>query len=75
MGGGGAPLLSFLRSMHAASTMQALVCGGGVVKAGTEQLVAGPAVPPPWPGLASATRPRRGMQQWPQLPILRTLPG
>ena len=41
-----------------------------VVKAGTEQLVTGPAVPPPWPGLASATRPRRGMQQWPQLPIL-----
>ena len=29
-----------------------------VVKAGTEQLVAGPAVPPPWPGLASATRPK-----------------
>ena len=41
-----------------------------VVKAGTEQLVAWPALPPPWPGLASATRPRRGMQQWPQLPIL-----
>ena len=41
-----------------------------LVKAGTEQLVAGPAVPPPWLGLASATRPRRGMQQWPQLLIL-----
>ena len=41
-----------------------------VVKAGTEQLVAGLAVPPPWPGLASATQPRRGLQQWLQLPIL-----
>ena len=44
-----------------------------VVKAGTEQLVAGSAVPPLWPGLASATRPVRGMQQWPQLPILPTV--
>ena len=35
MGGGGAPLLPFLRSMHAASTVQArgaaLVCGGGAL--------------------------------------------
>ena len=33
-----------------------------VVKASTEQLVAGPAVPPPWPGLASATG--HGYVEW-----------
>ena len=32
-----------------------------VVKAGMEQPVVGSAVPPPWPSLASATRPRRGI--------------